>query len=153
MLGRCGRGALRLQCRLSFFGAAPLEIAVGLFEATARPENLFPLLQLQLERLRLPGPVRAMSLEATITGPLECRQQELFPDAALRWQPRRLAGLVERLSSRLGLRAVVQARLLPEAQPELACRFDPLVQDAGRRRAAGPAGPWRRSCRRGRCGC
>ena len=56
----------------------PLEIAVGLFRGR-RPgrERLFPLVQLQLERLRLPGPVRAMSVEATLTAPLECRQQEL----------------------------------------------------------------------------
>jgi protein ImuB len=131
MLGRGGRGALRLQCRLWFStatpGEPPREIAVGLFEATARGERLFPLVQLQLERLRLPGPVRAMTVEATLTGPLEYRQQELFADDALRWQPRRLAGLIERLSSRLGAKAVVRPRLLPEAQPELACRYVPLV--------------------------
>ena len=30
-------------------------ITVGLFQATARPGHLFQLVQLQLERLRLPG--------------------------------------------------------------------------------------------------
>jgi protein ImuB len=59
---------------------------------------------------------------------LECRQQELFPDDSMRWHPRHLAGLVERLSSRLGPLAVTRARLRPEAQPELACRYDAVVQ-------------------------
>ena len=128
MLARCGRGALRLQCRLwSSTAGPPLEIAVGLFEATARRERLFPLVQLQLERLRLPGPVRAMSVEAMLTAPLECQQQELFPDDTLRWQPRHLTGLIERLSSRLGAKAVVRVRLRPEAQPEQACRYEALV--------------------------
>ncbi len=137
MLARCGRGALRLQCRLwSSAAGPPLEMAVGLFEATARRERLFPLVQLQLERLRLPGPVRAMSVEATLTAPLECRQQELFPDDTLRWQPRHLAGLIERLSNRLGAKAVVRVRLRPEAQPELACRYEPLVDGGGRRRTS-----------------
>jgi len=40
---------------------------------------------------------------------------------------RRLAGLVDRLSSRLGRRAVVGVRLLADAQPELAWCYDPMV--------------------------
>jgi protein ImuB len=136
MLARCGRGAMRLQCRLAVRQAtqAPLEIAVGLFQPTARPRHLFELLQLQLERLRLPGPVEKICLEAAVTAPLEYRQQELFADDSVRWQPRRLAGLVERLSSRLGFRAVLRARLMPDAQPELACRYDAAVGNKGGRR-------------------
>ena len=102
MLVQCGRGALRLRCRLSILGQSPREFAVGLFEPTARPENLLPLVQMQLERFVLPGPVQAMSVEAATTAPLEHRQEELFPDDSTRSSPRRLAGLIERLSSRLG---------------------------------------------------
>ena len=42
MLVQCGRGALRLRCRLSILGQSPLEFAVGLFEPTARPEICSP---------------------------------------------------------------------------------------------------------------
>ena len=98
MLSRCGRGVLRLQCRLSISHASygsdapanPIELAVGLFQATARPECLFPLLQLQLERLRLPGPVQSIRVEAASTAQLEYRQEELFPDESTRWHPRHL---------------------------------------------------------------
>ncbi len=136
-LVQCGRGVLRLQCRLSILGKSPLEFTVGLFEPTARPENLLPLVQMHLERLSLAGPVQAISVEAATTAPLEDRQQELFPDGATRSSPRRLAGLIERLSSRLGPEAVVRAHLRSEAQPELACRYEPLLH-ASRRRGAGP---------------
>jgi protein ImuB len=124
MLARCGRGALRLQCRLAFSGQAAAEIAVGLFQATARPGHLFQLAELQLERLRLPAPVEAIAVEATATALLEYHQKELFPEGAARWDPRPLAGLVERLSSRLGVGAVTRPHLRPEAQPELACRYE-----------------------------
>ena len=70
---------------------------------------------------------------------LECRQQELFPDDRPALQPRRLAGLVERLSSRLGRQAVVRARLRPEAQPELACRLRSAGAEKAGRRSRGPA--------------
>jgi protein ImuB len=93
---------------------------------------------MQLERFVLPGPVQAMSVEAATTAPLEDRQQELFPDDSTRSSPRRLAGLIERLSSRLSPGAVVRASLRPEAQPELACRYEPLIHGS-RRRRTGPA--------------
>ena len=43
-------------------------------------------------------------------------------------------------------------RLRPEAQPELACRYEPLVDGGRRRRTRAGTEPCR-NCRRGRCGC
>jgi len=51
------------------------------------------------------------------------------------WRRRRLAGLVDRLSSRLGRRAVVGVRLLADAQPELAWCYDPMVGRSWRQAA------------------
>jgi len=65
---------------------------------------------------------------------LPCRQEELFfCDAPSRQRPRQLAGLVDRLSSRLGRQAVLRPALVCEAQPELAYRYEPLllVRSAG----------------------
>ncbi|MGA2067607.1 MAG: DNA polymerase Y family protein [Thermoguttaceae bacterium] len=42
--------------------------------------------------------------------------------------PQPLAPLVDRLSNRLGQDAVVRARLIPDAQPEMAYRYVPLVK-------------------------
>jgi protein ImuB len=95
---------------------------------------LFELVELQLEGLRMTAPVAAVYVEATVTAPLEYRQQELFADGSARRQPPQLAALVDRLSSRLGERAVGRVRLKSDAQPELAWQYDPLVdRSAGRR--------------------
>jgi len=134
MLARCGRGALRLDCRLiseinnQQSAINNSSLSVGLFQPTADAKRLFDLVQLQLERLRIGLPVTAIDVAASLTAPLEPRKQatlfELDGDAR---RPRRLAALVERLGSRLGSRAVVGVRLRPEAQPELSWHYDPLV--------------------------
>lgn len=128
-LAEQGRGALRVEGRLFCPPAEPVRIAVGLFQAGAAGAHLFGLLQMQLERRRLAEPVVAMELEVPLHGPLERRQQELFSDVPPRRDARHLAALVDRLASRLGRHAVVRPRLVPDAQPELACTWDPLVGD------------------------
>ena len=151
MLLGSGRGAVRLDCRLECQacvraehvpdeclqesgGHSPpyeaAEFSVGLFRPSASPEHLLGLLRMRLERLRLAGPVTAVSVEAAATAPLERRQEELLDldgGGPRRWSRRLLAGLVDRLASRLGRGAVLRPRLLAEAQPELAYRYDPLL--------------------------
>ena len=143
MLARCGRGALRLECRLHFeihlppSAFRPFFLSVGLFQPTAAAEHLFQLVRLQLERLRIPSPVTEVEVTAALTAPLEPPKQatlfDLTGDGPDRRNSRQLAALVERLSSRLGPRAVVGVRLRPEAQPELSWHDDPLVERRRRR--------------------
>lgn len=130
MLIRRGRGALRLECRLDCQPESPVRVGVGLFEPTAKVKHLFQLVELQLERLRIPAPVTAIHVEATIAAPLEYWQQELFADESTRQRPRQLAALVDRLTSRLTEQAVARVRLKSDAQPELAWQCDPLVDRA-----------------------
>jgi protein ImuB len=129
-----GRGALRLECRLTCQGHPPLVLSVGLFRPCAAVRRLFLLAEMQLERLTLRAPVTAIRVEAVATAPLANRQQELFSELPARQHPRHLEELIERLSSRLGPRAVVRPRLTPEAQPELAYVYEPLVDENRRRR-------------------
>jgi protein ImuB len=68
-----------------------------------------------------------VSVEAAATAPLQRRQQELFSDGTQRRDPRHLAVLLERLSSRLGRRAVLGVRLMSDAAPQRAWRHDPLI--------------------------
>ncbi len=126
---RSGRGATRLSCYLNCSGAKGAEFSIGMFQPTASPQHLFQLLEMRLERLALPAPVAAISLRAAITAPLERRQQELFVDSREAQRSRGLAALIDRLSSRLGRRAVVRPRLVADAQPELAWHDDPLLDD------------------------
>ncbi len=149
MLTRAARGAMRLECRLTCLGGgkgvshllceAPegpcrqkvadtfsgVDVTVGLFRPTAWASHLLQLLQVRLESLQLPGAVEAIRLTA-VTAPLELRQQEMF-ERSTRVQSYHLAGLIDRLSNRLGHTRVVRIRLIPDAQPELACHYAPLV--------------------------
>jgi protein ImuB len=144
---RCGRGAVRLRCRLECQSAGWREVSVGLFQATASARRLFALVRVQLERLALPAPVSAACVQATATAPLSSHQEALFPDGRAERHRRELADLIERLGSRLGCGAVLRPRLLSEAQPELAYRYDPLV--GGLARTASRRG---RSANRPACG-
>ena len=135
MLFRCGRGALRLECRLDCQSARGVEISVGLFQPSAAAGHLFGLIHMPLERARLPAPVEAVDVRAAVTAALERRQQELFSDGPPGGHARHLAGLVDRLSSRLGRRSAMRARLVVDAQPERAYRYVPLVEGLSGRRS------------------
>ena len=124
-----GQGAMQLTCWLDCPPEQPIELAVGLFQPTASARHLLPLVAMQLERLALPAAIAAIHVRASQTAALERRQQELFSAFSPRQDPRHVAQLIERLSSRLGSRAVVRPRLVPDAQPELAYRYQPLVND------------------------
>jgi protein ImuB len=134
LLTHAGRGAMRLECLLKCAaGPAPfdkenwLQVAVGLFRPTAWANHLAQLLQVRFESLQLPGPLDAIRLVAASTAPLELRQIEMFSEGQKRVSPHHLSGLIDRLSNRLGHTCVMRVRLLPEAQPELACHYRPLV--------------------------
>ena len=135
-----GLGALRLRCRLDVGLEKPVEFLVGLFQPTASASHLASLVKMQLERLSLAGPVSRLCIETLQTAPLERRQQELFTDDFPRRHPRHLAGLIDRLSSRIGSRAVLRARLVADAQPELAYAYLPLVEVRRRGGVNKPAG-------------
>jgi len=151
-----GQGALQLQCELSCETGERLPLLFGLFEASAAPRHWFELAKLQLEQVRLPGPIAAVRLSVLSAAPLVARQQELFVDerphsADSGW--RQLALLVDRLSSRLRREAVLRAVLTPDAQPEYAYRYEPLTGVGPRRKpapkstsksASKQAGPWPR---------
>jgi protein ImuB len=125
-LAQRDRGAVRFECRLDGAPSQSLRMDIALFRPTAASENLLELARMQLEQLALRGPVDHVAVAVIDAAPLECRQGELFaapaPEAT-----RRLALLVDRLSSRLGRQCVVRPYLLADAQPERACCYVPLA--------------------------
>lgn len=147
-----GQGALQLQCELSCETGERLPLVLALFEASAAPRHWFELAKLQLEQVRLPGPISAVRLSVLSAAPLVARQQELFADErpyASDSGRRQLALLIDRLSSRLRREAVSRAVLTPDAQPEYAYRYEPLTGLGPRRKPASktaskPTGPWPR---------
>lgn len=140
----------RLTCNTQMDGVChehaspdPLVFRVGLFHPTTRTDHLLELVRMQLERLRVPGPVQWIALEASLTAPLAYRQRELF-SGGTNHASHNLGQLLDRLSSRLGIRNVVRACLHADAQPEHAYRYLPLTggsQPPARasRRAARPS--------------
>ncbi|HWA98316.1 MAG TPA: hypothetical protein VG713_07480 [Pirellulales bacterium] len=113
-------GIERLRCGMECDSGRRLDLLVGLYRATADVEHLMELVRLHLDCVRLPGPVQALQLEATHIAPLDCHQQEMFDGASRREEQRRLAVLVDRLSSRLGWDRVTRPSLRAEVQPEYA---------------------------------
>ncbi|MCR4413670.1 MAG: DNA polymerase Y family protein, partial [Thermoguttaceae bacterium] len=133
MLIRAGRGAMRVQCRLECQQDQAIEFSVGLFEATVSARHLLDLVRVRLERVSLPSPVLGASVAVAETAPFHRRQGTLFPEGPARQHPRLLAALIDRLSNRLGYGSVLRARLVAEAQPELAYCYEPLVKATERR--------------------
>jgi protein ImuB len=89
--------------------------------------SLLELVRLRMESLRLKEAVSGIRLIAAAIAPLELRQQELFEsDITAPWR-HQLSTLVDRLSNRLGRRAVLKPWLLSDAQPEHACQYVPLA--------------------------
>jgi len=134
-----GRGVVRLTCRLRGVGqqhrvgSVSGQFLLALFRPSATGRHLFELARLQLERLRLAEPVTEIVVSVTASDLLECRQGELFAEEGGREDRRQLAGLIDRLASRLGRERVLRARRTHDAQPELACRYEPLTGASARR--------------------
>ncbi|MDZ4817450.1 MAG: DNA polymerase Y family protein [Planctomycetota bacterium] len=126
------QGALRLQlCLRCQADRAPSEVRllVGLYQASASARHLTELVQLQLERQRLPGPVIELELAVLLIARLQARQQELFDDQHQR--ERQLAGFVDRTRCRVPL---LRALLVADAQPEHAVRYEPFEQRSSKQR-------------------
>jgi protein ImuB len=129
-----GRGALRMECRLDCGRGGKVDLEVGLFRPTASTRHLLGLMRMKLERAKLCAPVESIRVWASVTDLLERRQQEFFPEPLGRENPRQLAALVDRLSSRLGAAGVLRPHLQSDAQPEWAYRYEPLIEHARNRR-------------------
>ncbi len=129
-------GILRLECRFEYERQGADRFVVGLFRASASPRHVGELVRLKLEQLRFREPVAAIRATVLAEDRLEFQQQEMFfadsQEQQNRDAPRALAALVDRLSNRLGARAVVRPWLLASAQPEFVCQYVPLASLAAR---------------------
>jgi protein ImuB len=135
-------GAVRLVCRLDCAGTAPLRLEVGLFRPSAVSKHLWELVRMQLEQRSLAGPVGRVTVQVVQSAPLECRQSDLFGGSVLEGT-RDLSLLIDRLSGRLGMEAVVRPELARDPLPEKAFREVPLAGQISRR--VGPARSRQRS--------
>lgn len=130
-----GKGIASLQMRLDgVSGRPPTVIDVGLFRPVASAAHLVELIMLRLGRVRLPCEFAGVTVEVLSAAPLPCRQQLLFDAASPTAAPQagqQVAGLLDRLASRLGRAAVVEPQLLADAQPEAAWAAVPVAGVVG----------------------
>jgi protein ImuB len=133
-------GAVQLVCRLDCAGTAPLKLEVGLFRPSAVAKHLWELVRMQLEQRHLPGPVGRITVQVVQSAPLECRQSELFGGSVLEGT-RELSLLIDRLSGRLGMDAVVRPELARDPLPEKAFREVPLAGNTNPKRQRGGTSP------------
>lgn len=131
MAGMADRGALRVEVHFDCKTSEHVSFDVGLFRPSASPKHLFGLVQMRMERLRLPDKVETLVVRITETAELEKYQAELFDSGTVSQHARQRADLIDRLASRLGRDRILRVRLLAEAQPERAYRYESLV---GKRR-------------------
>lgn len=118
-------GLRQLQCELRDTSGRLHEFRVGFVAATNQSQHVWEMLCLQWERVPLPDEIALVRLEATTTDALQVVQRDLFGHELDTDSQREVVTLLDRLSNRLGSHAVVRARLLPEAQPELAVAHEP----------------------------
>lgn len=88
-----------------------------LVEPSRDPEHLGQLLQIRLERLNLPEPIRALKLMVDELCPQDGISLALLPGAKARAQS---IAFLERLRARLGAEAVRGLGLVPDHRPEAA---------------------------------
>jgi protein ImuB len=120
-------GILQMDIELSVAKEEPTRFSVGLVRPSLDPKRLRELLRLQLERVRLKDRLAGAKLRVIRTAPLEADQTALF-EAAEHHARRDLDSLLNRLSNRLGPRAVLCPRLSPDYQPERAVEYASLAE-------------------------
>ena len=116
-----------LLVHLSSGKAQGTSFTVGLVQPRASARHLFELIAMKFDRLTLTSPVTGVLLRATITTPLLKQQHNILGDQQTQQSQQLLAALLERMSSRLGERAVVRPKRYPDAQPEHAFRLEAVV--------------------------
>lgn len=134
------RGIRQMECWLYQETAAPVRVEINFFRPSHSLGYVRMLARTQLERAAIAEPICGMRLHVCRTEALCDHQDNLFaipfgsgthglPENAA------LAGLIDLLGSRLGYEAVRRAVLIADAQPEYACRLEPLFQGPKRAQA------------------
>ncbi|MEZ6097008.1 MAG: DNA polymerase Y family protein [Pirellulaceae bacterium] len=124
------QGALAWNIQLWRSEASPLHLRVGLFQASARTEQIIPLVKMQLEQHPdydgWSFPVEEVGVAASGCVPIVEQQGNLFDDTPRRDETA-LGELLNRLAIRLGENNVLSAACVAGAQPERAVDYRPLV--------------------------
>ena len=126
-LSASGQGAQQLEVHLVGATKQQTSFTVGLLRPCQSASHLMKLVRTRLERITLTEEITGLRLKTTVTARIESRQNRLFDTGDNPDGERELAQLIDRLSNRVGKQRVVHPRLCPDAQPEFAVRWEPLL--------------------------
>ncbi|MCH2201619.1 MAG: DNA polymerase Y family protein [Fuerstiella sp.] len=132
-----GEGLQRLTATLQSEASDPVVLEIGLTRPVDSLPHVMDLVDLKIETEPIPEWLVGIRLEASATAPLHLRQGTLFthtPDQELIRNDDSIERLIDRLTARLGAEAVVRPRLLPEALPEKAVRFESFSNSASEKK-------------------
>ena len=115
-------GARRIECWLYSEETEPFRMEIALCQPSDSARHIAALLRTRLEQSLLAKSVCGMSLRVIAAEPIPDLQSEFF-ETNRPCVSQDLSVLIDRLSSRLGPEAVTRAILIPDPQPEFACRF------------------------------
>jgi len=143
-LKACQRGGLQWNIQLSLVAAPPVLLAIDLFQPSADPTEVLPLIEMKLEQqwgqgIAQPtnGPFPAVAeiqIRAITTVLVVAQQRQLF-DESPRLDQQGLSQLINHLASRLGAHKVVAPRISAGVQPEFNYRWQPLVGTPTRKKS------------------
>jgi len=119
-------GTRRIEGRFSLEDRPSVFFTVRLCDSFNDFKHISDLFRLQLEKLPLTAPVTSLSLEALEVSPLGTKQRAMFGGKSAS-EDRSFSLLLNRLSSRLGERAVTISSLLPSAIPEQSVNWSPAT--------------------------
>ncbi|MEA3275458.1 MAG: DNA polymerase Y family protein [Pseudomonadota bacterium] len=134
LLSRQG-GVQRLEWRFHHEEEEDTRLTLGAARPERDPSRWLDLLRERLDRLQLPAPVRALSLDVRDLQPLPPATLQLFPELERPRTPD--ARLLDRLRARLGQDAVRGLALVADHRPERAwcwCSPGEVGSGGGRRR-------------------
>ena len=120
-------GTRLVECTLEQDGADSQRFECSLSRPARSAAYLRPLLHLRLEQIRVQAPIRAVCVRALVLEQIPDEQRHLF-DTEGAEDESALASLLDSLVSRLGRDAVTKAHAVADPQPELACRFDCVLE-------------------------
>lgn len=121
-VARSGRALRRIDCLLYYAHRPATRFSIGLSRGSRSFRHVAELLSRRLENVDLGPGVAALTLAARETSPWRPPQAELF-DNGTPPQNEALAILLDRLASRLGHAAILQALRVDDHQPEMAVAY------------------------------
>lgn len=120
-------GVLRLRLEFRSDTAATCRFEQGIAQPATSRQHLLDLLKLRLEKEHLPAELHTICMTAVETSPLGTRQQTLFEEDSLPADGA-FQRLLDRLTSRLGVDAVLRAELRQDPLPEDSVALLPVTE-------------------------